>query len=220
VHLLESGLTDNRPAARSSDVHEVPLEATVRLIHPGQFAVGHLPCSTRSDAALSNFRKVFIRRDLRDSLVSLMRWTQKMEPPVAGNEWIAYPDIHEQLRGFMRSPSVVSTMVISSLMRGWVEQPDVLQVRFETLLGDDGPQAQSRCISELADWFGLPDPGMSALEAVLDKPTRTWSGGRSRIDQIWDADVERAFQALGGRELQDWYGYPPRLEDALLERVA
>ena len=51
-----------------------PVERTANRLRPGQFAVGHLPYNDRTRQALRNCFVIFLKRDLRECLVSHMRW--------------------------------------------------------------------------------------------------------------------------------------------------
>jgi len=51
-----------------------PVGRTVSQLRPGQFAVGHLGYNERTCRALRDCHVIFLKRDLRECLVSHMRW--------------------------------------------------------------------------------------------------------------------------------------------------
>ncbi len=50
------------------------VDRTISRLCPGQFAVGHLQFNQRTRLALEGCRVIFLKRDLRECLVSHMRW--------------------------------------------------------------------------------------------------------------------------------------------------
>jgi hypothetical protein len=92
----------------------------------------------------------------------------------------------------------------------WRDEPDVLLVRFEDVMGDDGPVTQRRALDAIALHCGLPAPEDSVAlfkQPVVGKPTKTWSGERSDPRRYWDARVEAQFMELGGECLAQELGY-------------
>lgn len=51
-----------------------PVGRTISRLRPGQFAIGHLCYNERTRRALRNCYVIFLKRDLRQCLVSHMRW--------------------------------------------------------------------------------------------------------------------------------------------------
>ena len=55
---------------------KMSLEQSLRLVRPGQFAVGHVECRDETKQWLRGFKKILIYRDLRDALISQMRFPE------------------------------------------------------------------------------------------------------------------------------------------------
>ena len=83
LHLSSTGLTDYRFATREEGrnefirfLHPIPLERSLPLVRPGQFAVGHLECTPAVPGPPHRLQEwgVLAYRDLRDGFVSWLRF--------------------------------------------------------------------------------------------------------------------------------------------------
>jgi hypothetical protein len=218
LHLSANGLTDYRFATREEARreygrfnHPVPLERALPLVRAGQYAVGHLECTPAVRAHLSGFKVVFACRDLRDAVVSWLRFHQDTGREDRLNAiWTRYPYPRDQLVHFLRAMGE-TFFETCGWLRPWLADPAAFPVRFETLQGDDGPDAQERVCRDLAAFLDLPDAASapSVLPGLLTAPTLTSSGARTRRDQYWSAAAEELFIRFGGRELNAAFGYGP-----------
>jgi hypothetical protein len=190
----------------------IPLRQSVALIDRGQFAVGHLECTPEIRSALGGFRKIFIYRDLRDALISQMRFL--VDSPSTSSTLAAWKDATapiERMAGFMRDHK--HTIYMFSLfleMAGWLAEPDVFGLSFEQLYGDVAAGSRDERLQSLYAFLDLPSrpehPARTA-DRLVGSNTRTWSGVRSSRETYWDDTVERLFAELGGTELNAAYGY-------------
>jgi hypothetical protein len=192
----------------------LPVEATLRLVAPGQFAVGHLPPDDRCLAALAGFRVLVVCRELRQAFISLVRFLATNDPLDA--------DLARRLNDLPDGPARVLLALDSAVTRdwylplcramaGWLTQREALLVRFETLAGDDGPDAQEGLVCRIAEYLGLPtsrEEGRAAGRESLNQPTLTFSGRRSSLDTYWNDAVEARFQVAGGPDINRLFGYP------------
>jgi hypothetical protein len=191
---------------------EIPLELSSRLIRPGQFAVGHLECCDKTKQLLRRFKKVFIYRNLRDALISQMRFLKDTNSggPLA-ESWKALPEGPQQMARFFAAQEHVTYMFNKfRAMAAWLHDKDVLPVSFEAIYGDHGKEAQLATIEAMRQYLDAPVPTQSPdtlMAALIGKPTRTWSGRRSSRDTYWNDDIERLFHANGGREIDASLGY-------------
>jgi hypothetical protein len=190
--------------------HAVPIERALPLVLPGQHAVSHLECTPRTRELLTDFKVVFVYRDLRAALVSWMRFHQDTGREAQWNWiWPEYPNKRERLVVFLREAGAVFFGVCRA-MQPWFAEPGAFGVRFETLHGDDGPDAQARLCEELAVILDHPNPSSTPadlLPGLTTTPTLTSSGARTRRDEYWSAAAEELFQGLGGGELNAFFGY-------------
>jgi hypothetical protein len=219
LHLAPDSVEDYRGrtfeeirAGGSRSVIYAPLWQTSLLIRPGQFGVGHLDCDAENKRILAEFKKIFIYRELRDALISQMRF--QVEASRRGEEvggWKDLPDGPRRMEGFLADPAASSYMLSRiRKMSNWLGESDVYCLSFETLYGDRGAECQERTLRGLHEFLEVPIPLQNprdSMAQVLGKPTRTWSGKRSAKQRYWDGRVEDQFRRLGGVELNAAFGY-------------
>jgi hypothetical protein len=191
---------------------EMPLKQSLGLIGSGQFAVGHIECGPETKRWLQGFKKILIYRDLRDALISQMRFQKDTNSGGAGmSAWKCLPEGPEQMAGYLRDESESRYMFAKFQgMAVWQHDPDVLPLSFESIYGDQGREAQSLAIERIREYLDAPPPpdGSDDLMAnVIGKPTRTWSGRRSSREVYWNDDIEKLFRAKGGQEINAKLGY-------------
>ncbi len=217
LHLSRHELSDYRSASvremrEEPERFTVPLDLAqaLALVLPGQFAVGHLACDPDYLACLAGCKKLFVYRDLRDALVSFVRFTADTGRGGAPTEeWRSLPDGPDKM---LRALEQIGTSFFNMVtpMVAWLRQPDVLAVAFETLYGDDGPEAQRVVVEAVQAFLNIPGAvGDSAalVSGLLGAPTKTWSGKRTVRTTFWSDAVEERFQAFGGPELNARLGY-------------
>lgn len=216
VHLGEGGFSDYRDRSLDQKRREylqfgfaMPLSVACGMVGPGQFTVGHLPCSDAVRPALRGFNRLFALRDLRDVLVSLMRF---MAAHARGGpttqEWQGLPDGPNKLLRFL-SHQGGWLMDTARAMRPWLDDPAILPVRFEVLNGDHGTQAQTALAAAVLERTEapLPDDPERLLRWVMQTDTLSRSGQRSERGAFWDQRVEDWFAAQDGPRLNASLGY-------------
>ncbi len=188
----------------------IPIEVSAGLTAAGQFIVGHLEHSAQTVEATAKLRRILLIRHPRDALVSFMRFFElpgraKSEPKT----WMATADGPDRLLAFLEQWGA-RLLGLMQGVTGWLNEPEVLVVRFEALMGDAGCAAQRRTLEAVAQHAGVPsppDPLALFLQDVVGKPTKTWSGARSEVARYWDGQVEAQFIRLGGDAMQRALGY-------------
>ena len=195
---------------------KVPLQQSAVLIDRGQFAVGHLECTPEIRRTLEGFRKIFIYRDLRDALISQMRFL--VDSPSTSSslaDWKALPAPADRMAGFMQDRK--HTIYMFSLFRemaGWLAETDVFSLSFEELYGDPaaGRDERDERLQALYAFLELPPqaehPARTA-DRLVGFSTRTWSGERSSRRAYWNDAVEQLFADLDGPALNATFGYQP-----------
>lgn len=217
LHLSRHSLTDYRFASLRDAredyerfQRELHLEDAVGLLRAGQFAVGHLACDDDFRKCLNPVKKIFTYRDLRDGLVSYMRFlastgrggdrtAQWKDLPPGSGQTLAFLD-HAGQEFFGQSLPLL----------GWVDDAEVLKLSFESIYGDYGPGEQQQAVDRLHSFLELPGQVADAaalVQSILGKPTITWSGGRARRETYWNDEVERRFCEFGGAEANARLGY-------------
>lgn len=219
VHLSESLLSDYRglsveeKVARARLVNRgIPLHVAAKMIQPGQFAVGHIPCTAPSRDVLSSFVRILCIRELRHALASYLRFELKRveadpEWLQGAREWASAADNTRRLHGFL-SVFGEGYLALVRNIHDWAREPDVLVCRFEHLLGDQGPAVQESMAAAVASQVGMPPHmGIRALREVIGKPTLTFSGRRTTLHGLWDDTAEAIFRRLGGPDINEALGY-------------
>jgi len=215
VHVADSCFVDCRFAPpetvrRHPDRVTFPLPSSfvLPLVRPGQFVVGHLPCNTDNPSRLRTFRVLFAYRNLRDAMVSYMRYVTKnwLEPSPA-NAWAQQPDGPEKMERFLAEHAYYLQMCAAIVK--WKHRPEVLSCCFEDFMGDRGRAVQMECVQALARFIGIA-PGHdleSVLQRVIGQETLTSSGSRTDARVCWNDRVEHYFREQGGVEMNRQLGY-------------
>lgn len=218
VHVDRFGFSDYRHksiAEMQADylkfTTHIPIEVSAGLTAAGQFIVGHLEHEAHSIAATCHLRRILLIRNARDCLVSFMRF---FEIPGRAEKkpktWMTLPEGPDRLQTFLDQWGADLIPYMRGVV-GWMNEPDVLVVRFEELMGDMGSCVQRRTLEAIAQHVGVStSQDLVSLfgRDVVGKPTKTYSGERSETRRYWDKQVEMRFVQQGGNTLQRELGYP------------
>lgn len=217
LHLSRHSLTDYRFASLRDAredyekfQRELHLKDAVKLLLPGQFAVGHLACDEDFRECLKSVKKIFTYRDLRDGAVSYMRFLASTgRGGDRAAQWKDMPPGPEQTLSFLEHSGQEFFGQTLPLL-GWIDDEQVLKLSFESIYGDLGPAEQQRAVDRLHAFLELPGQAgdaASLVQTILGKPTITWSGGRASRESYWNDAVERRFREFGGAEANARLGY-------------
>ncbi len=217
LHLSSLVLSDYRSAtvremreefARFTVQLDVP--DVLRLMLPGQFAVGHLHCTNEIRASLQAGKNLFLYRNLRDALVSFIRFVADTgRGGEAAESWRHKPDGAEKM--LLAVDQLGQTFFDTAVpMLDWVGEQSVLSVKFEALYGDNGTNAQQQLVEQVHDFLDLTTPlgdVQVLFRDLIGAPTKTWSGKRSNWQTFWNDEVEERFRSLGGHQANARLGY-------------
>jgi hypothetical protein len=159
---------------------------------------------------LSDIQIIFVAREVRHAMVSMMRWFCRTGRGVDSD--LAWKEISENKKRMVvflntRGESLISWF---SSCAGWQTHGRVLPIRFEQITGEMGRFEQSNVAFSLVKHCGIGlrrEEALSGLMEVLGKPTKTWSGKQSVLKDYWSDDAEKLFQSLGGSSLNIRLGY-------------
>jgi hypothetical protein len=223
VHIATDHLQDNRFADEKilrvrpgNFMVHVPIEKSTRLIYPGQFAFGHIPCFEHEQHLLRDFKKVFSFRDMRDTIISLVRYHDSREHRAFSGEKLSlYRQFKEMPMGIdkIRQWYLIWGNEYADLIRNmfpWKNRSDVFQMKFEILMGDEGKETQFSMLRDLGGLIGLDisdNKIEKALYESLGSETLTYSGKRSSYAEWWNDELENSFTHYGFKELNRLYGY-------------
>ena len=187
-----------------------PLKITASLVLSGQYFVGHIEYTKEYQALLSSFKRILTIREMRHSLISNMRWFENEGRGESfGDDWKKISDPRQRMKTFLYF-FAEDLLKLANYVAGWLNDLDILLVKFEDLQGDNGKSIQLEQIINIADHVRKPIKTIEAqeiLESVLNKPTKTWSGKRSILDDYWSEECEAIFRARGGLEINSKLGY-------------
>jgi hypothetical protein len=216
IHIATYGFQDLRfhtkefIVARSAETFEhAPYDKVLPLVRPGQFVVSHFACEPQIRRQLRPFRVLFTYRNVRDTLVSTMRWVAKKAVLAeAPDGWADLPHGPEKMLRFLHKHGAHYLDQIRR-MKDWPQQPGVLSLSFEEIQGDFGAARQIdavQCLAEFLEQRISPAEAEHVLQRTLGTETLTYSGQRSERWEVWSDEVEDFFRVHGVDELeQGWY---------------
>lgn len=219
VHLQDAGFTDYRFTPLEYGQREVtklrlsfPLADALSLVRAGQFVVGHLSHSGDIQALATPFQTIFTYRDLRDAMVSQMRFFAQHGRGSAVREgWGSLPDGPEKMKQYIRFHGDFFMKTRCGAMIGWLGAAGVLRASYEVLAGDAGAEAQRRLVHEICHHAGVAPPPLDDrfFAELFGAKTLTSSGTRTRREVVWDDEIDRYFADNGGHEMNRRLGYAP-----------
>lgn len=223
VHIATDLIQDNRFADEKVLKREawryhvpIPFKISTKLIKNGQFAFGHIPYYLEGEQMLHGFKKIFTFRELRDIIISLVRYYDSRQHTYAKPERIRlYNKFKETPMGNPKFEAWYAMWgkEFADLIRNmfpWKDRGDVYRLKFETLMGDDGKEAQFSMLRGLGGFLGLNITDDKIEKALLDSvgtETLTFSGKRSLHADWWNEELEDLFIQYGFKELNRLYGY-------------
>jgi hypothetical protein len=198
---LEEGRTDPEKFRQP-----LPLKAALTRIPDHGFAVGHLAYSYETVRLLSRFKLIFLKRDLRDCIVSHMRFfiaTGRCNARSAN--WYQEPDKRKQLIMFMLRAGLPLCLGIYENLVGWNEMADLFTLKFEDLIAGN-----ITVIQQLLDYLGnRRTVSTDDMARVFAADTLTKSATPTRWQDYWSDDAEAIFRECRGHELNAELGYAP-----------
>jgi hypothetical protein len=182
--------------------------AIAKLILNGQFVVGHLPYNEDIRNAFASFKQIFLYREVRDALISHMRFLATRNNPAHDN-WRYLTDSKKRLLKYLET-TAIGFMDMALPMVGWLEDSNTLKICFERLCGDAGEQVRKAEIRKIFDYLGVLDSvviGNDLIRNVFNVETLTWSGQRTDRGEYWSDEAEKIFKKIGGDKLNKILGY-------------
>jgi hypothetical protein len=216
VHLVNNGFFDFRNETLDAIVADpdrfyapVSLSNTVRLIQQGQFAVSHI--EHRDDASeLEHLSQLFCVRDIRDALISHMRFiSDGRRHSTPSQTWVTLDDKRQKFSGYLRCVGIHFVNYARAFLP-WLDHPGVLLCHFETAMGDYGVNRQATLLRRIVKAVGqspIDDPIALFKSCVQEQKTRTYSGMRSQRSRYFSPEAEDLCTELGVDEINLALGY-------------
>lgn len=217
VHVWETGFSDYRGKTIPEMVHRyseftvnASLEITTSLVIPGQYIVGHIGFDAITRETLASFKRIMAVRELRQCLVSNMRFFANEGRGIChSNDWKNIKNPRLKMRAFL-DIYLDELFALARRVSEWKADSEILKVHFEDLLGDNGSQAQTAQVMQIAKHLNRPLPVNDVpklITSVVNQPTKTWSGKRSSLDDYWSDSCESIFIEKGGNLINAELGY-------------
>jgi hypothetical protein len=202
----------------------MPLIDSLKMIKNNGFAVGHLPpIPDVKELIYTDFKIIFLVRDLRDCLISHMRYMIKIgEIAVKEHPWVDIKNDKERFQQYLVNyADQVGPLVNMKLIACWeydLRNPypgmEIFKLRFEDLVNQD-QYISAEVSRNLGGFLELEEnlilDHRKIIESVIGKETRTYSGEKTIIDKYWTPFAEQWFQERiydeQGNHLNEMLGY-------------
>lgn len=201
------GLNDKEIHVRPGTVYiPCPVNLVAAILN-GQQIVGHIEHRDVIDEIRKlNVCVVTLVRDLRDVLASLLRFKLDRVAPVGFiDEFWRHRDKRGRILGFLIHYHDRDLGHIRSMAKMIAGDSEAILLRYEQMcLGEISDEASSKLDSV---WPGLSTHLGNALLMRKNHPNPTFSGIRTRWEDIWNDDIERYFQDSGMAACNRALGY-------------
>lgn len=200
----------------------MPLKNSLALIQNGEFVLGHLPPIPEVKEQLyTDFKIIFLVRDLRDCLISHMRYMISIGAITADDHpWCTIADDREKFKQYLRNYAEnVGVLVNMKLIACWeydLHNPypgmEIFKLRFEDLVNSNKAITGS-VIKSLANFLDieLTQDIETLLKQILAAKTYTKSDGLTKRETYWSPFAEQWFNEriydLQGNNENELIGY-------------
>ena len=182
----------------------MPLHEALSMVHSNEFVLGHLPPIPEVKNQLYlDFKIVFLVRDLRDCLISHMRYMISIGGvSAAEHPWCTLQDEQERFKQYLINyADKIGPLVNMKLIACWeydLRNPypgmEIHKLHFEDLVSAD-QSAATAAVDSLSSFLGLAqrDDLDSIIRHVIGAETLTKSGSQTFRDKYWSSFAEEWF---------------------------
>lgn len=183
--------------------YPIPFGTVMGLVRPGQFVQGHVPFVLPNQALeLAGAKVVYVRRRLRDMVISAMRFVETLNLPRGGDldtMWWGAPETPEKVIAYLDSYGR-GFVPLTAALAPWRGRPETIELDFDLVVDPARTNEAVSHLLELADHVGA-ETNESEIGEVMRKavfsPTATWTGRLSRHEEWWTDAVEAKFIEIG-----------------------
>ena len=188
-------------------IYNIDISVSSRMIRDGQFGVGHIPPDPKHDKYFRRFYKLFCYRNLRNVVVSATRYHHKINRGrgVTAEEFKVLPMGTEKVKKWLEIWGQEYSMLSAKMIR-WMDEQDVLSVRFETLVSGNGIDIIRKISKHIGHTVSIKR-AKAIADNTIGKTTVTSSGDLSDYRKYWSDDVETLFQEVGFGRTNTILGY-------------
>ncbi len=191
--------------------YHIQLEISSKMILPGQILTGHIECNDYSKNHLKDFKKVFVYRNLRDGLVSLMRHAENWGNNVYERKMLQNIDLKpKKMIKFLDTYKMTEFLKTLQNRLKWINDSSTFHISFEEILGDLGKEIQHEKLFQLFEFVDVDIHHKNIddiLNQVINSKTLTWSGKRSNYLDYWNSEVESKFCELELDKINSTLGF-------------
>jgi hypothetical protein len=200
----------------------MPFNEILALIKAGEFAEGRIPPLPEVKQHLNNdYKIIFLVRDLRDCLISHMRYMiSSGEIAESNHPWCTITDDKERFKQYLLNyADEIGPLVQMKLIACWeydIHNPyhgmDLLKLRFEDLTSSDRTMPCA-AIKSLTEFLGMEPPQDIdvMLKQIFSAETFTKSDGLTVRDKYWSSFADQWFNEriydLQGNNINKLIGY-------------
>lgn len=183
----------------------MPLAEALAMVRSGEFVLGHLPPIPEVKQQLyTDFRIVFLVRDLRDCLISHMRYMINVGViTLVDHPWCTIPDEKERFKQYLlKYAEEVGPLVNMKLIACWeydLHNPypgmEIFKLRFEDLVSADKVLMRTT-IRSLAKFLQMEERHDidEMIQSVIGAETLTKSGEQTVRERYWTPFAEKWFE--------------------------
>lgn len=213
--IIDLKITDLDTLRANPDVYVKPTTFTraLEVVKPNHFAVGHIPCQEPIKEALLGWKKIFAYRNMRDIVISAVRYYSKIKHPRYDDLEKAFyfkslPMGEEKIALWMQLWGE-EHVLLAKEMAPWLVDPSVMSVRFESLIGVNGSDHQLKSVKQIATHVGKELADEEAAKIITDSiatTTSTSTGKLSDYKEWWTPNLETIYTEMGFREVKSMVG--------------
>lgn len=195
--------TDRSTFARLYDSYSFPFTESQKWIQKGQFIHTKLFYDYDIHQTLinSNYKVFLLKRNLKDCIVSHARCKQRENLYFTN-------DPSKLLEMYIHSPYFNELIEPLKLMLPWFEQNTFTVLDFETLVGQNGVDAQYKSIMKLTELVNLEyAPIEKIISKSVGKKTFTYTSDLSDWKKYWNDSIEEWFVSSGFAHMNKLLGY-------------
>ncbi|MCB6543280.1 sulfotransferase domain-containing protein [Desulfovibrio desulfuricans] len=185
--------------------YSMPLTMQIQLLQEGQFLVGHI--SYESIETLKSEQFLVTIRNLREMFVSWLRFAVKRKP-YSDSSWFDKGATEEGLYELMHSDACNHLLACARSAIAFFNNYSDHVIRFEDMMGDTEDGLKTAVLRIASHTKTHEQDVLRAIVRATNTGTKTYSGKRTTLEDIWSDRIEKRFIALGCDVLNEQLNYP------------
>ena len=218
IHLNDNEYSDYSKAITVDQARETPEKFkvdsdfldSINTVKDNNFVVGHF--STFNKKHLSDFKTIFIYRDLKKCCASFAFWTANTTRWInyeKSSVWRSNIDRESFVFDFLQEHGE-SLLSLFNKTVPWINETGILKVKFENLIGENGRESQIDEYKKIVNYLGVGINGVeleSKISNTLNKESLTKVNSNVDYDYYLNKSFLKKFKSLGFNKLNENLGY-------------